>query len=250
MARSQRTTGRLGAIAGAGMVLAIGIVVAPCGARADEVRFHGPHPLGPGSWDTSTGLHVAPTLGPATEDELAVIDGVHVFVGDPWLYGFTGAVWIFDGMHPLPGGLAGYCAREGSHRHAFAPDARDYAESSSDGVTRYRFTGALRGGWPSFRARRQADAIVGPTACDAGCDAYDATALLPAVYPYPALLPRWRSTRRAAAPPPPRAPVVVTRRPRPEPRRAMVTPEPLGLVPPRDRSVTGRPADRRRGGRR
>ena len=240
------------AIATVGVALGLVLALAPCEARADAITFYGPHPTGPGAWDASAGAHVAATRGIATDDEIAIVEGVHVFVGDPLLYGYSGAVWTFDGVHPLPGGIEGYCALEGAHRHAFAPDTRDYAEVSAQGATAFRFTGALHGGWPSFLATRRADASTLAAGCDPEGAGYDAAAAMyPVPLPYPVGAPRWRAPRRTTPPPPsPRAPIVVVRRPRPPPPVGTLTAEPFGTRTRRGEPVTTRPSDGRRGRRR
>ena len=77
-------------------------------------------------------------------------DGVRVFLGDPIAFGWDGEVWTFRGAHPLPGGVPGYCALPGDHRHAFAPEGRFRREPSGAHV----YIGGMRGGVAMVRPER------------------------------------------------------------------------------------------------
>ncbi len=123
-------------------------------AHAEPRPYRGPLPLDlDGHWDMNRSVHV--------HDDLAVglapfadIDGVLTFLGDPLAYGYTGDVWTYEGVHPLPAWMGGgYCGIRGPHRHAFAPEGGPYRETD-DGA--YVFNGAMHGGVPVYRPDRLA----------------------------------------------------------------------------------------------
>ena len=111
--------------------------------------FRGPHPIDlEGHWHLEETDHVHGALS-SVAGAFGEVDGVHVFLGDPIAFGWTGDVWTYAGVHPLPGALPGYCGIGGEHRHVFAPEG---AFRVDDGV--YAYVGGLRGGLPMVRPRR------------------------------------------------------------------------------------------------
>lgn len=119
------------------------------GAAAQARPYRGPHPIDlEGHWHLEEAVHVHDEL-PVGSAPFGEVEGVRVFLADPVAYGWPGEVWTFRGAHPLPGGLRGYCAIGGEHRHPFAPEG---SFRRDDGV--YVFTGAMRGGRDMVRPAR------------------------------------------------------------------------------------------------
>jgi hypothetical protein len=93
----------------------------PPAPQAGTYSYHGFHPLPPGhgAFCTTPGPH-AHSFAPADMHVFVLWDGTFVFVGDPNVFGYTGAVYSYSGPHPLPWG--GWCDISGPHHHLFAPD--------------------------------------------------------------------------------------------------------------------------------
>lgn len=123
--------------------------VAP-GAVAEPLPYRGPHPIDlEGHWHEEDAVHVHDDL-PVGTGPFAAVDGVLVFLGDPAAYGWDGAVWTYDGVHPLPARIGEYCGIAGEHRHPFAPEGS--FRERDDGS--WKYVGALRGGVPQHRPGR------------------------------------------------------------------------------------------------
>lgn len=111
--------------------------------------YRGPHPIDlEGHWHLEEVDHVHGELT-SVAAAFGEVGGVHVFLGDPTAFGWAGDVWVYGGVHPLPGALPGYCGITREHRHPFAPEG---AFRVDDGVHVYQ--GGLRGGLPMVRPRR------------------------------------------------------------------------------------------------
>lgn len=119
-------------------------------AHAEPLPYRGPHPVGfDGSWHLEREVHVHDRLPVGTEP-FARVEGVHVFLGDPVAHGYEGTVWTYEGVHPLPWGMPGYCGLSGEHDHPFAPEGQYRRDRG--GV--YDYVGPLRGGLGTYRPRR------------------------------------------------------------------------------------------------
>jgi hypothetical protein len=133
--------------------LALSLLLLAAGSAAGQsgeaVRTYlGPHPIDrAGNWHAGGEAHEHGQLV-SGEAAFGAVGEIRVFLADPVAWGWTGAVWIYDGRHPV-GDLA-YCGLSGEHAHPFAPEGT-YREVRA-GV--YRFTGALRGGRPVIRPAR------------------------------------------------------------------------------------------------
>ncbi|MFW6067675.1 MAG: hypothetical protein ACOC97_04995, partial [Myxococcota bacterium] len=128
------------------------LFVGPAGpARAEARPYRGPHPVDDrGGWHFEQDVHVHDTL-PLGSEPFGEVEGVLVFLGDPLAYGYDGAVWAYDGIHPIPLGDA-YCGLRDVHRHPFPPEG-DFRRDDGD---TYRYVGALRGGVPTVHPGRVA----------------------------------------------------------------------------------------------
>jgi hypothetical protein len=115
-------------------------------ARAEPRPYRGAHPIDhEGHWHDDPSVHVHDDL-PIGLGPFVSIDGALVFLSDPVAYGYRGDVWTYGGTHPLPPSYAGVCGIAGEHRHNFVPEG----EYRRDENGSFHFTGALRGGSPTY----------------------------------------------------------------------------------------------------
>ncbi len=126
------------------------LAVIPAAAGAQTASYRGPHPVDlDGHWhlEDAPHEHAELVVGPQPFGEA---DGLRLFLGDPIAFGWDGEVWMYRGAHPLPGGVPGYCAIPGAHRHVFAPEGRFRRASNGAHV----YIGGLRGGVAMVRPER------------------------------------------------------------------------------------------------
>ncbi|WP_428261606.1 hypothetical protein [Haliangium sp.] len=117
----------------AAVMIAVGLL-APTQARAEQVRFSGPHPIpeeqsGEFCYIEWPHVHV---YEPAHAEVLyRDHDGYHHFVGDPVAYGYDGPTTTYYGHHPVQLDVSvnigvstpvtEYCYLDGPHFHHYAP---------------------------------------------------------------------------------------------------------------------------------
>jgi len=139
-------------IRGAAVLVGLGLVVAatlPLEAQQRTRVYFGPHPVDlDGTWHVEDGRHEYGDL-PVGLAPFAEVSGVWIFLADPVDYGYDGPTYAFDGVHPLPTGLDGYCGISGEHVHPFVPEGVYRRDDEA-----YAYAGALRGGVPQVRPLR------------------------------------------------------------------------------------------------